>query len=85
MSQLFLHTTETPLTEFPLRSLHHGQPREEGEGHTESLGGYSDQAIGVLPLSGDDAGHRAGGNSDCNSLDLLQVQEVQVHSGGNID
>ena len=66
-------------------SLHHGEPGEGGEGHTEDLGGYSYQVVGVLPLSGDDDGHRAGGYSDCHGLHLLQGQEIQVHSGGNSD
>ena len=43
-----------------------------GEGDTHDLGGYSDQVVDGLALSGEDVGDRAGGDSDCTVLDLQQ-------------
>ena len=51
----------------------------------DTQSGYSDQAACVLPLSGVDDEHRAGGYSNCNGFDLVQGQEVQAHSGGDSD
>ena len=54
----------------PKYSVHHGDTGGRGEGDTHGLGGDSDQVDSVLSLRGEDVGHRAGVDSDCNVLHL---------------